>query len=104
MFHCNGWCFPWTVAERAGTHVCLRRVEAKAIFDAVADHGVDHFCGAPIVLNMLINAAPAQRRRFGHTVKVMTAAAPPPPSTLQRIEAVGFRVTHRSEEHTSAPQ
>src|SRR5690606_26963202 len=74
MFHCNGWCFPWTVAERAGTHVCLRRVEPKAIFDAIADHKVDHFCGAPIVLNMLINAAPEQRRTFDHTAKVMTAA------------------------------
>ncbi len=94
MFHCNGWCFPWTIAERAGTHVCLRRVEAKAIFDAIAEHEVDHFCGAPIVLNMLINAAPEQRRPFDHIVKVMTAAAPPPPSTLQRMEEDGFRVTH----------
>ncbi|MET4699071.1 fatty-acyl-CoA synthase [Constrictibacter sp. MBR-5] len=94
MFHCNGWCFPWTIAERAGTHVCLRRVEAKAIFDAIAEHKVDHFCGAPIVLNMLINAAPEQRRPFDHIVKVMTAAAPPPPSTLQRMEEDGFRVTH----------
>ena len=94
MFHCNGWCFPWTIAERAGTHVCLRRVEAKTIFDAIAEHKVDHFCGAPIVLNMLINAAPEQRRPFDHIVKVMTAAAPPPPSTLQRMEEDGFRVTH----------
>ena len=94
MFHCNGWCFPWTVTAMAGTHVCLRRVEAKAIFDAIAEHGVDHFCGAPIVLNMLIHATEAERRPFAHKVKVMTAAAPPPPSTLQAIEAAGFQVTH----------
>ncbi len=94
MFHCNGWCFPWTITAVAGTHVCLRRVEAKAIFAAIADHGVDHFCGAPIVLNMLIHAAPEDRQPFPHTVKVMTAAAPPPPSTLQAMEAAGFRVTH----------
>ncbi len=94
MFHCNGWCFPWTITERAGTHVCLRRVEAAAIFEAIAEHGVDHFCGAPIVLSMLVNASPEQRREFSHTVKVMTAAAPPPPSTLEAMEAAGFRVTH----------
>jgi fatty-acyl-CoA synthase len=94
MFHCNGWCFPWTITALAGTHVCLRRVEARAIFAAIAEHGVDHFCGAPIVLNMLIHATAAERRPFEHTVKVMTAAAPPPPSTLQAMEAAGFRVTH----------
>ena len=94
MFHCNGWCFPWTITAMAGTHVCLRRVEAAAIYRAVAEQGVDHFCGAPIVLNMLINASEADRLPLGGIVKVMTAAAPPPPSTLQAMEDAGFRVTH----------
>jgi fatty-acyl-CoA synthase len=94
MFHCNGWCFPWTIAAQAGVNVCLRRVEPKGIFDAIADLGVTHFCGAPIVLNMLINATDARRRDFGHPVNVMTAAAPPPPSTLERMEQAGFRLTH----------
>ncbi len=94
MFHCNGWCFPWTIALQAGTHVCLRAVRAKPIFDAIADHKVDHLCGAPIVLNLIANAAPGDRRDFDHTVKIMTAAAPPPPSTLEKMEAQGFDVTH----------
>ncbi len=94
MFHCNGWCFPWTIAAQAGTHVCLRRVEAARIFDAIADEGVTHFCGAPIVLNMLLHAPEQQRRAFSHRVQVMTAAAPPPPSTLQGMEAMGFDITH----------
>ena len=78
MFHCNGWCFPWTIAAMAGTNVCLRRVNAKEIFAAIADHGVTHFCGAPIVLNFVINATDEERRPFEHTVNIMTAAAPPP--------------------------
>ncbi len=94
MFHCNGWCFPWTVTALAGTHVCLRRVEAKAIYDAIADHGVTHLCGAPIVLGMLIHATPAERRALGGTVEIMTAAAPPPPAVLEAIERQGFHVTH----------
>ena len=94
MFHCNGWCFPWTVAAVAGTNVCMRQVTGKGIFDAIADQGVTHFCGAPIVLNMVINTPPAERRAFDHTVRVMTAAAPPPASTLEGMEREGFRVTH----------
>ena len=94
MFHCNGWCFPWTVALQAGTHVCLRQVRAKPIYDAIADHKVDHLCGAPIVLNLIANAPDAEKRAFDHTVKIMTAAAPPPPSTLEKMEAAGFDVTH----------
>src|SRR3546814_13695345 len=78
MFHCNGWCFPWTVTALAGTHVCLRQVRARAIYDAIADHGVSHLCGAPIVMPMLLNAGADQRRDFGPPVKFMTAAAPPP--------------------------
>ncbi len=94
MFHCNGWCFPWTVTAMAGTHVCLRRVEAKAIYDAIAEHGVTHLCGAPIVLGLLIHARPEERRALARPVEVMTAAAPPPPAVLEAIERLGFRVTH----------
>ncbi len=94
MFHCNGWCFPWTITAQAGTHVCLRRVEAERIFDAIAEEGVTHFCGAPIVLNMLLHTPEEQRRSFAGRVQVMTAAAPPPPSTLERMEAMGFDITH----------
>ena len=81
MFHCNGWCFPWTMAATAGVSVCLRKVEAAAIFAAIADHKVGHFCGAPIVLNIVANASEDERRDFDHPVKVMTAAAPPPAAT-----------------------
>jgi fatty-acyl-CoA synthase len=94
MFHCNGWCFPWAITALAGTHVCLRRIDAKAMYDAIADHGVTHMCGAPIVLGMLINATPEERRKFGRKVEFMTAAAPPPPAVLEAIERLGFHVTH----------
>jgi len=94
MFHCNGWCFPWTIAALAGTNVCLRRVNAGEIFAAIADHGVTHFCGAPIVLNFVINASDEERRPFDHKVDIMTAAAPPPATTLARIQEQGFSVTH----------
>ena len=94
MFHCNGWCFPWTVTALAGTHVCLRRVEPGAIFEAIARHDVTHFCGAPIVLNMLANADEAVRRPLRRTVEVMTAGAPPPPAVIEAMEAAGFHVTH----------
>ena len=94
MFHCNGWCFPWSLAAIAGTNVCLRRVNAGNIYAAIADHGVTHFCGAPIILNVVINATDAERRSFDHKVKVMTAAAPPPAATLQRMQEQGFEVTH----------
>jgi fatty-acyl-CoA synthase len=94
MFHCNGWCFPWSIAAVAGTNVCLRRVNAAEIYAAIADRGVTHFCGAPIVLNFVINAKPAERRKFDHTVNVMTAAAPPPAATLEAMQRQGFNVTH----------
>ncbi len=94
MFHCNGWCFPWTMAANMGTNVCLRRVTAKGIFDAIADEGVTHFCGAPIVLGFLINAKAEDRRPLPVTVQVMTAAAPPPATVLARMQADGFNVTH----------
>ncbi len=94
MFHCNGWCFPWSLAAIAGTNVCLRRVNAGNIYAAISDHGVTHFCGAPIVLNFVINATDTERRSFDHKVNVMTAAAPPPAATLQRMQEQGFDVTH----------
>ena len=94
MFHCNGWCFPWTVAALAGTNVCVRRVDARAIFDAIAKDGVTHLCGAPIVLGMIVNAKAGDRRELARPVEIMTAAAPPPPAMLEAIEKQGFRVTH----------
>ena len=92
MFHCNGWCFPWTVAALAGTNVCLRRVEASAIFDAFAQHGVTHFCGAPIVLNMIANAP--QPRALERRIEAMTAGAAPPAAVIEAMESRGFDVTH----------
>ncbi len=94
MFHCNGWCFPWTIAAKAGTNVCLRKVTAKAIYAAIADEGVDHMCGAPIVLGFMIDAKADEVRAFSHRVAVMTAAAPPPASVLQKMAERGFDVTH----------
>jgi fatty-acyl-CoA synthase len=94
MFHCNGWCFPWTVTALAGTHVCLRRVEAGPIFRAIAEHGVTHMCGAPIVVNTLANAKPAERRPLPHMVEVMTAGAAPPAAVIQAAESAGFHITH----------
>ncbi|MXY39858.1 MAG: acyl-CoA synthetase [Rhodospirillaceae bacterium] len=94
MFHCNGWTFPWALPAVAGTSVCLRNVSAAGIFAAIAEEGVTHFCGAPVVLNLVINASENERRPLPHTVEIMTAAAPPPPAVLERIEAMGFRVTH----------
>ena len=94
MFHCNGWCFTWAISAYAGTHVCLRKVEAGAIFQAIAEHKVTHFCGAPIVLNLLNNASENERVSFDHKVEVMTAAAPPPAAVIARMEEAGFHVTH----------
>ncbi len=94
MFHCNGWCFPWTIAAVAGTNVCLRRVTGANIYKAIADQKVTHFCGAPIVLSMVINAPSGERRTFDHKVRAMTAAAPPPASVLASMEEEGFDVTH----------
>ena len=94
MFHCNGWCFPWTVSVVAGTHVCLRQVRAKPIYDAIADHGVTHLCGAPIVMSTLLTASDEDRRAFPQRVQFMTAAAPPPESVLAGMDAAGFGVTH----------
>jgi fatty-acyl-CoA synthase len=94
MFHCNGWCFPWTISLLAGTHVCLRQVRARAMFEALADHGVSHMCGAPIVMSALLNAAPEERRDFAQKVSFFTAAAPPPEAVLGAMKQAGFEVTH----------
>jgi fatty-acyl-CoA synthase len=94
MFHCNGWCFPWTVTALAGTHVCLRRVEAGAIYEAIAREHVTHLCGAPIVMNMLLHAAPADRRAFDRRIAMMTAGAAPPAAVIEGMEGAGFDITH----------
>lgn len=94
LFHCNGWNHTWMMPLIGGTLVCARDITANAIFDAIADEGVTHFGGAPIVLNMLVNASEAERRDFSHAVEVFTAGAPPAPATLGKFEAMGFNVTH----------
>ena len=94
MFHCNGWCFPWTVAARAGVNVCLRRVEAKAIFDAIRNHGVTHYCGAPIVHGLLVNAPDEMKAGVPAGVKCMVAGAAPPASMIEGMEKMGFDLTH----------
>ena len=94
MFHCNGWCFPWTVAMLGGTHVCLRRVEGKAILDAMREHGVDHYCAAPIVHNLLINAPAEQREGITQKVRGMVAGAAPPASMIEGMAKLGIDITH----------
>ena len=93
MFHCNGWCFPWAMAANAGVSVCLRAVRAEPIYAAFRQERVTHFCGAPIVLNMLANA-PDALKDFDHEIKVMTAGAPPPAAVIEKMEAMGVEVTH----------
>jgi len=94
MFHCNGWCFPWTLSIIAGTHVCLRAVRAAPIFDAIATHKVTHLCGAPIVMSTLLNAPAQEKKPLPHLVQFATAAAPPPEAVLAAMKAAGFNVTH----------
>jgi len=94
MFHCNGWCFPWSLSVVAGTHICLRWVRAKPIYDALADHGVTHLCGAPIVMSTLINAGADEKRALPRRVEFITAAAPPPEAVLAAMAENGFNVTH----------
>ncbi len=94
MFHCNGWCFPWTIAMLGGTHVCLRGVVAKAILDAMRDHGVDHYCAAPIVHNLLLAAPPEQRAGITQKVRGMVAGASPPAAMIEGMAAMGFDITH----------
>ena len=94
MFHCNGWCFPWTLAANAGTSVCLRQVRDDAVYQAIAEHGVTHFCGAPVVLNTLLSASDNLKSLIKHDVKVMTAGAAPPAAIIQGMQAQGIDVTH----------
>jgi fatty-acyl-CoA synthase len=94
MFHCNGWCFTWTVAAAAGTNVCLRKVEAKTIFDLIRRHRVTHYCGAPIVHNLLINAPEEWKRGISHRVSCLVAAAAPPAAVIEGMEKLGFDITH----------
>ena len=94
MFHCNGWCFPWTLSVVAGTHVCLRAVRAAPIFDAIATRKVTHLCGAPIVMSTLLNAPAQEKKPLPHVVEFVTAAAPPPEAVLAAMKAAGFNVTH----------
>ncbi len=94
MFHCNGWCFPWSVTAVAGTHVCLRWVRANLMYDAIADHGVTHLSGAPIVMSTLLNAKPEEKRAFKHVVSFNHAAAPPPEAVLSAMMDAGFKLTH----------
>jgi fatty-acyl-CoA synthase len=94
MFHCNGWCFPWTVALLGGTHVCLRKVEAQAIFDAIRNEGVDHYCAAPIVHNLLLAAPEAMRAGITQKVRAMVAGAAPPAAMIEGMARIGFDITH----------
>ena len=94
MFHCNGWCFPWTVTAMGGTHVCLRAVDPKMIFDLIVEHGVTHMCGAPTVLAMLVAAPQEQRRKFPHVVRIQTGGSPPPAKVIKSMEELGFEVLH----------
>ncbi len=94
LFHCNGWCYPWSVTAMGGTHVCLRAVDPAQIFPMVVEHGVTHMCGAPTVLTMLIAAPAEQRRRFAQPVHIMTGGSPPPAKVIRGMEELGFKVLH----------
>jgi fatty-acyl-CoA synthase len=94
MFHCNGWTFPWAVAARAGVNVCLRRVDAQAIFDAIREHGVTHYCGAPIVHSLLVNAPDSMKQGLPQGVNAMVAGAAPPASMIEGMERMGFDLLH----------
>ena len=94
MFHCNGWCFPWTITALAGTNICLRKTDPGPIYDAIIEHGVTHMCGAPIVMGMLVNASSQEKRTLTQSVKILTAGAAPPAAILEQIELLNFEVTH----------
>jgi fatty-acyl-CoA synthase len=94
MFHCNGWCFPWAISVSAGTHVCLRQVRAGHMYELMAEHGVTHLCGAPIVMSTLLSASESEKRPLKTTARFFTAAAPPPQAVLAAMKDAGFEVTH----------
>jgi len=94
LFHCNGWCYPWSVTAMAGTHVCLRAVDPAQIFPMIVAHGVTHMCGAPTVLTMLTGAPDEQKRKFAHPVNIMTGGSPPPAKVIKAMEELGFKVLH----------
>ena len=94
MFHCSGWCFPWSIAANAGTNICLRKVEAAQIFELIRQHRVTHYCGAPIVHNTLANAPAELRKGIIHKVYGLVAGAAPPAATLAAMEGIGFELTH----------
>ena len=94
MFHCNGWCFPWTIAAAAGTSVCLRAVRVEPIYELIKTERVTHFCGAPIVLNLLAHAPESVKKGINHKVSIMTAGAAPPAAVIEAMETLGFDVTH----------
>jgi fatty-acyl-CoA synthase len=94
LFHCNGWCFPWTIAARAGVNVCLRKFDAKTVFDLIRDERVTHYCGAPIVQGALANAPAQWREGIEHRVSTMVAGAPPSPAMIAHMKAIGFDLTH----------
>ena len=94
MFHCNGWCFPWTITAMGGTHVCLRKTEPGPVFQAIVEHNITHMCGAPIVMGMLVNASSKEKKSLTNQVKMFTAGAAPPSAILESIEKLNFDVTH----------
>jgi len=94
LFHCNGWCFPWTVAARAGVNVCLRKIDAQTIFDLIREHGVTHYCAAPIVHGLLVNAPHTMKTGLPSGVKAMVAGAAPPAAMIEGMETMGFELTH----------
>jgi fatty-acyl-CoA synthase len=94
MFHCNGWCFTWALPAVAGTHVCLRAVRAKPVYDAIVEHTVTHLSGAPIIMSTLLNASDSDKRVIPHQVAFAHAAAPPPEPVLMDMRALGFKLTH----------
>tara|TARA_B110000495_G_C23042576_1_gene626576 strand:- start:384 stop:2009 length:1626 start_codon:yes stop_codon:yes gene_type:complete len=94
MFHCNGWCFPWTMSAISGTHVCLRQVRADKIWHSISEYKVTHLCGAPIVMSVIVDADDIDKRKINHSVQFLTAAAPPPEKILTEMNRSGFNVTH----------
>jgi len=94
MFHCNGWCFPWTITAMAGTHVCLRRVDAAAIYETISREGVTHLCGAPVVMNMLLNVGVGLKRPLDRRIEMMTSGAAPPAAVIEGMGELGFHITH----------